>query len=77
MATGGAGDVLTGVIAAFLAQGYRPEQAATMGVYIHGLAGDMAAEEFGEVGMTASDIADYIGRAIRLIITRGDLPRPL
>ena len=48
-----------------------------MGVYIHGLAGDMAAEEFGEVGMTASDIADYIGRAIRLIITRGDLPRPL
>lgn len=77
MATGGSGDVLTGVIAAFLAQGYRPEQAATMGVYIHGLAGDLAAQEFGEVGMTASDIADYIGRAIRIITTRGELPNPL
>lgn len=77
MATAGAGDVLTGVIAAFLAQGYRPEQAATIGVYIHGLAGDLAAQEYGEVGMTAGDIADYIGRAIRLIITRGELPNPL
>ncbi|MDE6010003.1 MAG: NAD(P)H-hydrate dehydratase, partial [Muribaculaceae bacterium] len=74
MATAGAGDVLTGVIAAFMAQGYRPEQAATMGAYIHGLAGDLAAEEFGEVGLTATDIANYVGRAIRLIITRGELP---
>ena len=77
MATGGSGDVLTGVIAACLAQGYRPEQAATMGVYIHGLAGDLAAQELGEVGMTASDISNYVGRAIRLIITRGELPNPL
>lgn len=77
MATAGAGDVLTGVIAAFIAQGYRPEHAATIGVYIHGLAGDLAEKELGEIGMTASDIADNVGRAVRLVITRGELPRPL
>lgn len=70
MATAGAGDVLTGVIAAFMAQGYRPEHAATIGTYIHGLAGDLACEKFGENGMTASDIADYVGRAIRKVIDR-------
>ncbi len=64
MATGGSGDVLTGVITAFAAQGFRPELAATIGVYIHGLAGDIAAEEKGEWGVTAEDIADNIGRAI-------------
>lgn len=67
MATAGAGDVLTGVITAFLAQGYRPEHAATIGVYVHGLAGDMAAEALGEFGLTAGDIADYVGRAIKNI----------
>lgn len=67
MATAGAGDVLTGVIAAFLAQGYKPIHAAFIGVYLHGLAGDIAAEKKGEFGMTASDIADYIGRAIMQI----------
>jgi len=65
MATAGSGDVLTGVIASFIAQGYRPEHAATIGVYLHGLAGDMAADELGEYGMTASDISDRIGRAIK------------
>jgi NAD(P)H-hydrate epimerase len=73
MATAGAGDVLTGVIAAFLAQGYRPEHAATIGVYVHGLAGDMAEAEVGEFGLIAGDIADYCGRAIRAIITREKL----
>lgn len=68
MATAGAGDVLTGIITAFLAQGYNPEYAALIGVYIHGLAGDMAADELGEFGLTASDIAAYAGRAIRQTI---------
>lgn len=70
MSTAGSGDVLTGVISAFLAQGYRPEHAATIGVYVHGLAGDMVTEDYGEFGVMASDIADYCGKAIRAIVNR-------
>lgn len=77
MATAGAGDVLTGVITAFMAQGYKPELAALIGVYVHGLAGDLAEQELGEIGMTASDIADNVGKAVKLIISRGQLPRSL
>lgn len=69
MATAGAGDVLAGVIAAFIAQGYRPDLAATIGVYIHGLAGDIAADELGEFGMIAGDISDRLGRAIRTVMS--------
>lgn len=69
MATAGAGDVLTGIITSFLAQGYNPEYAASIGVYVHGLAGDLAANELGEFGLTASDIADRTGRAIHSIIS--------
>ncbi len=70
MATAGAGDVLTGVIAALIAQGYEPDQSVYMGVYIHGYAGDLAAERVGEHGLIASDIADAIGPAIKSINTR-------
>lgn len=72
MATAGSGDVLTGVIAGLMAQGYKPEYAATFGVFIHGLAGDLAAEEIGEYGVVASDISDRIGRAIKEIINHKD-----
>lgn len=65
MATAGAGDVLTGITAGFLSQGYNPEYAAALAVYVHGVAGDLAAAELGEFGMTATDITRYVGRAIR------------
>lgn len=70
MATAGSGDVLTGVIAALIAQGYEPDQSVYMGVYIHGHAGDIAAARVGEHGLIASDIADAIGPAIKSINTR-------
>lgn len=77
MATAGAGDVLVGIIASFVAQGYVPEHAAYIGVFIHGLAGDLAQVEYGEAGMTATDITKYIGRAIRTVVNRETLPYPL
>jgi ADP-dependent NAD(P)H-hydrate dehydratase / NAD(P)H-hydrate epimerase len=64
MATGGTGDVLTGMIGAFLAQGYPAVQAACLSVYLHGLAGDLAAKEKGEMGMIAGDLIEKIPGAI-------------
>ena len=58
MATGGSGDVLSGIIGALLAQHISAENAASLGVYIHGLAGDEAGRKNGEYGMIASDIID-------------------
>ncbi|RYU96973.1 NAD(P)H-hydrate dehydratase [Emticicia agri] len=60
MAKGGSGDVLTGMILALLAQGYKPEEAALLGVYEHGLAGDRAAQLKGTTAMIASDIIESI-----------------
>jgi NAD(P)H-hydrate epimerase len=68
MATPGSGDVLTGLLVAMLAQGYKPEIAALLAVYIHGYAGDMAAEVEGQYGVTAGDIASRIGQAIKAIV---------
>ncbi len=63
MATGGAGDVLTGVIAALIGQKMEPFEAAILGVYLHGLAGDFAAEELGRWSMTAMDLVEYLPEA--------------
>ena len=60
MATGGSGDALTGVIAALVAQKMDPFDAACLGVYAHGLAGDIARDQSGEVGMIAGDIVDSL-----------------
>lgn len=60
MATAGSGDVLTGIITSLLAQGYSPEIAAVLGAYLHGFAGDKAAEEKSMTSMIASDIIDGI-----------------
>ena len=65
MATGGSGDVLTGVITALLAQGIAPLTAARAGVYIHGLAGDIMANEIGENGLTADDLPEGVARALK------------
>jgi NAD(P)H-hydrate epimerase len=65
MATGGCGDVLTGVVSAFLAQGYSPIDAAVLSTYVHGLAGDMARDDSGLTGMIASDIVDSLGDVFR------------
>lgn len=63
MATGGTGDVLTGILTGLLAQGYSARDAALLGVYLHGLAGDLAAKEQGQAGMTAGDVAESISDA--------------
>lgn len=70
MATGGTGDVLTGVIASLLGQGIRPFEAARFGVYLHGLAGDLAAREKGEISLVATDLLEFLPRAIRLVLKR-------
>ena len=63
MATAGSGDVLTGIILSLLAQQYKPLDAALTGVYIHGLAGDLASADASEESLIASDIINYIGKA--------------
>jgi len=68
MATGGSGDVLTGVITALVCQGLPPFDAARLGVHVHGLAGDMAATDFGEVSLIASDLLDYLPAAFQTLM---------
>jgi NAD(P)H-hydrate epimerase len=66
LATGGTGDVLTGTIAALLARGLAPQYAAAAGAFVHGTAGDLAAELTGE-GTVASDVATLIPDAVEAI----------
>lgn len=67
MATAGSGDVLTGIITALLARGYKPQDACVVGVYLHGLAGDIAAQDMGEESLVASDIINCLPRAFKRI----------
>ncbi len=75
MASGGSGDVLTGILAALIGQGMDPETAACLGVYVHGLAGDLCAEHMCEAGLTAGDVASALPRARRAIETGADKDR--
>ena len=63
MATAGSGDVLTGIILGLLAQGYSSENAARAGVFLHGLAGDLAVQQKSEFSLIASDIIEFLGNA--------------
>ncbi len=65
MATGGSGDVLTGLVTALACQHLEPFDAARLGVHLHGRAGDLAAEELGQVSLMASDLIRYLPRAFR------------
>jgi NAD(P)H-hydrate epimerase len=67
MATAGSGDVLTGTITALIGQGLSNFEAAVLGVYIHGLAGDIAAEKLGQVSLIATDIIDALPEAFKRI----------
>ncbi len=65
MATAGMGDVLTGAIAALVAQGIAPYEAACLGVHVHGLAGDLAQRELGDTGLVARDVSERLPRALQ------------
>lgn len=67
MATGGTGDVLTGVLTAMIAQKYDSGDAAILGVYLHGLAGDLAADVLSQEAMTASDLIAHLGKAFKTL----------
>lgn len=75
MATAGSGDVLSGVVASFLAQGYDPLVAAVLGVYLHGLAGDIAAQTYAHEGLKASIISNFIGPAILYLFKKQEQPQ--
>ncbi len=67
MATAGTGDVLTGVITGLLARGYSPLEAARLGVWVHGMAGDLARDALGEEGLIASDLLLHIPKALGMV----------
>jgi NAD(P)H-hydrate epimerase len=71
MATAGSGDVLTGIVSAFLAQGLNPLDASILGVYLHGLAGDIAASEKGMHSLIATDITEKIPEAFMCLKNNG------
>jgi NAD(P)H-hydrate epimerase len=76
MASGGMGDVLTGIVAGWLGQLLDAEAACKLGVFLHGAAGDLAEASEGEVALTASDLLAHIGDAVLELTARKRLPRP-
>ena len=75
MATAGSGDVLTGVITGLISQGYQAVAAAIFGVYLHGKAGDFAAQEIGYEAIMASDIINYLGDTFVNLFKRPEQPK--
>ena len=75
MATAGSGDVLTGIITGLISQGYESIIATIFGVYLHGRAGDFAAEDFGYESMIASHVIEYLGEAYRDLFKRPEQPK--
>lgn len=75
MATGGTGDVLTGLLAALLAGGMPAFDAAVLGAYVHGLAGDLGREEMGETALIAADLLTHLPRAFQLVARSGEPSR--
>lgn len=67
MAKGGSGDVLTGMLTSFLAQGYTPAEAALLGVYLHGMAGDLAAASLSPEAMLPSDLIRFLGPVFKTL----------
>jgi NAD(P)H-hydrate repair Nnr-like enzyme with NAD(P)H-hydrate dehydratase domain len=67
MAKGGSGDVLTGILVSLLGQGYEPRHAALLGVFLHGLSGDLAASALAEETMVASDLISFLPQAFKKV----------
>jgi NAD(P)H-hydrate epimerase len=70
MAKGGSGDVLSGIIASLLAQNYSPLNAARIGAYVHGRAGDLALQDYSPFSVIASDLIENIGKAFLQLMER-------
>lgn len=73
MATGGCGDVLTGMLTGLVAQGYSPREATLLGVYLHGLSGDLALVGSSEEALLAGDLPDYLGKAFSILKSDPDI----
>jgi NAD(P)H-hydrate epimerase len=77
MASGGMGDVLSGITATLLSQGLTPYYAVACAAHWHGLAGDLCAEEIGPIGFTASDVGNMLPRArVKIVETCYERPLP-
>lgn len=74
LSTAGTGDVLTGVITGHLAQGYHPVEASIMSVYLHGLAADIAVNQYGIEGLIAGDVIEFLGRAVMDLFAKPEAP---